>query len=142
MKSLLISLATVLGSLMLSQPALACSCIRLGGDFNETIRLHDKKIADGEWPATSALSIVSAKVKEYKQLRRGPHPTEMVLEITNVVRGEIKTPELIVEGDNGFQCRPYVTNFDLGKEYLFALRNDGGVYYLSSCGSYSKEITQ
>jgi hypothetical protein len=138
---LVFSIFMILGMATLSQTSYACDCSALGKDFFETVYLHNKAVQSGEWSADAALTIVSAQVKEYKQLRSGPYPTEMVLEVSSVVQGELTTREIIVEGDDGAQCRPYVTNFPIGQSYIFALNQYEGTYYISICGNYSKEVS-
>lgn len=124
----------------LSWSAVACTCIPLGDDFFETVHLHNEKIRSGEWSDELVLTVVTAKVKEHKQVEE-PFPTEMVLEVTGVIQGEVEQKSLTVEGDNGALCRPYVMSFPVGKHFIFALNQEGGTHYISICGQYAKEIS-
>lgn len=121
----------------------ACSCMPLGETFFETVQLHNQGISSGNFPSSMALTIVVAEVKEYKQLRPGPHPTEMILSVSDVLQGKVTTKEIMVEGDNGMQCRPYVTRFPIGKKFVFAVNelSNTSHYYISVCGEYSLNTT-
>lgn len=125
-----------------SSSANACSCRTLGEDFFETVFLHNQKIEMGEWPRTMALSIVTAEVKDYLQLRPGPEPTEMILDVADIIQGSVLSKQLVVQGDDGASCMPYVTQFAKGKKFVFALNQYQGQYYISSCGFYSKEMSR
>lgn len=125
-----------------SGAAHACSCMPFGSSFFETVFLHNQKVAKGEWPSTMALSIVTAEVKDYLSLRNGPQPTEMILNVRDVVQGTVTAKEIIVQGDDGKSCMPYVTQFAKNKKYIFALNQNGNDYYISACGFYSKEVAQ
>lgn len=120
--------------------ASACSCLPLGDDFFETVNEHNERVETGRYPQSQALTIVTAEVKRHLKLRSGPEPTEMVLSVIGVSQGAVPSREIIVEGDNGVQCRPYVTTFPVGKTFLFALNRNEDGYYLSVCGQYSLKL--
>ncbi len=138
MKKLL--LLPVFTALLFVESSLACSCANLGENFFETVSLHNIKVQSGEYPKSLELTVVSAEVDKYLQLRSGPEPTEMLLNISGVVQGSLDENTLIVQGDNGFSCMPYVTAFPIGKKFLFALNKYENKFYISSCGYYSTEI--
>lgn len=135
------STVAIIGIAFTHASASACMCAPLGKSFFETVFLHNQKVQSGEWPAQEELTLLTALVKDYKQLRPGPYPTEMVLEVSDVIQGTLEKSELVVEGDNGMQCRPYVTEFQIGKKFIFAINKDKDGHYISACGVYSKEVT-
>ncbi len=67
-----------------------------------------------------------------------PNPDAMVLEIEEVLSGpkNFVTHEQLVFGNNGFQCRPYVTTFPVGTRWAFVLFGAPDQAYVSSCGEY------
>ena len=126
--------------LIFTKSAFACTCEELGTNFFETVSLHNSKVESGEYSEVMELTIVSADVVKYLQLRNSPYPTEMLLNVSGVIQGDLSSKSLIVEGDDGFSCSPYVMNFSIGKKYLLALGKYKGRYYISSCGHYSTSI--
>ncbi len=140
MKKIFWMVALALTSSFVVTSAQACGCAPLGSDFFETVQRHNQEVASGRYPPQLALTVVTAEVKRYEQLRRGPYPTEMVLQVTDVLQGSLSSREILVEGDNGMQCRPYVTNFPIGQRFAFALEQVGGKFSIGICGRYSKPL--
>ena len=70
----------------------------------------------------------------------------MEVEIIKVYRGNESRRRITVWGDNGSLCRPYVSEFTPGRQYLLALQsgsnNSGNTfesdsdYSISGCGEY------
>lgn len=141
MKTLAVLAFLTLGIFGLTRSAHACTCMPLGDDFFETVHLHNEKIQSGEWPKELALTVITAEVKEHRK-KEEPFPTEMVLEVSDVIQGELSQKSVVVEGDNGALCRPYVASFPIGKRFILALNQENGIRYISICGQYAKEITR
>jgi hypothetical protein len=114
----------------------ACSCIN-GGPF---IQMADRSDV-----------VIHAKVLDYQwrefDSARQQQPESMRLEVKAVYQGTVKTNPLTVWGDNGLSCRPYVTQFPIGTEWVLALRKDDGMetiappqrkddFAISICGEY------
>jgi hypothetical protein len=123
-----------------SGSAHACYCHAVGKTFFETVSL-DQKITNILQPP-EPLTIVTAEVKQYVTQPPSEKPTEMVIEVTDVLQGKVTSSQLTVQGDDGGSCMPYVTRFPIGKRYLFALNTDKHGYYLSVCGVYYMELNQ
>jgi hypothetical protein len=93
--------------------------------------------------AKSASLVVRGKVLTYwskgkpEQLTR---PQTMLFEVTEIFKGTVKSRKLFVQGDNGIQCRQYVTQFPVGTEWVLALAPDRdtrkGELMISSCGEF------
>jgi hypothetical protein len=62
----------------------------------------------------------------------------MLFEVTEIFKGTVKSRKLFVQGDNGMQCRGYITQFPVGTEWILALAPDRdtkkGELAISSCG--------
>ena len=107
----------------------ACDCV-WGGPFQKV---------SGE-----ADLLVTVRVEAYgPTLTHGQDLYEyMKVSILDVLTGEEKASTLLVYGDPGNLCRPYVTpnRFGLGRKYVMALHhlkeNVGPNYGLSNCGEY------
>lgn len=75
-------------------------------------------------------------------------PMSMEVEIVEILKGKSESKRVVVWGDNGMLCRPYVSNFIEGEYYFMALDsgdefNYGGHkeekisdYSISICGEY------
>jgi hypothetical protein len=80
----------------------------------------------------------------------------MEVEVIETLAGETSKKVVSVSGDPGNQCRPYVSRFPVGTEWILALGPaaksaaavesfilpgpDKGDYAISSCGSYWLEV--
>lgn len=78
--------------------------------------------------------------------------TEMEVEVLEVLAGEVENKVIAVSGDPGNQCRPHVSIFPVGTEWVPALdyaakskaavdshlmpAPDKGDYSISNCGAY------
>jgi hypothetical protein len=64
----------------------------------------------------------------------------MLFEVTEMFKGTVGSRKLFVQGDNGRQCRQYVTQFPVGTEWVLALAPDRdtrkGELTISSCGEF------
>jgi len=112
-------------------PAGACQCYWVGPFL---------KVA----PACSL--IVRAQVIDYAEIGKDGAPLAMDVEIREVLRGHRPRSPMRIWGDNGWLCRPYVTQFPRGTEWLFALNGPGSKPAmspgpsLSICGTYWLQI--
>jgi hypothetical protein len=89
--------------------------------------------------------VARAKVIEYRwhpnDTARKYRPLAMILEIKEIYKGVVRSAKITVWGDNGMQCRPYVMQFPIGTEWVFALSKDSeratkGEWVISVCGEY------
>ncbi|MBB4805968.1 hypothetical protein HNP38_001240 [Chryseobacterium defluvii] len=99
---------------------------------------------------TEFVSLV--KIKKYltfKKIYTEKIPTSMEVEIIQIFKGKETRKKIIVWGDNGNLCRPYLSKFRVNKHYVIAFysgikgsddfghkgekNND---YFISSCGEY------
>lgn len=67
----------------------------------------------------------------------------MTIQVTEVIHGKYKSKTLVVLGDRGIDCRPYITQsrFPKKSDILLALRTPKkDVVPLSSCGEYSIQL--
>jgi hypothetical protein len=95
----------------------ACSCTDEGGFLQVVDRSH---------------TVVSGTVAAHQGAAL---PLFMTVEVDRVLQGEAR--EVIrVFGDDGALCRPYVTTFDVGERFVWALSPDGDDFSVSVCGTY------
>ena len=120
---LFITAVLILGS---AKDVVACTCM-WGGPF--------MKVA----PASTL--VVRGRI--LRHTGDGPvSKTEMDVEVLEVISGRTDKRVITVSGDNGILCRPYVSAFQIGTEWVLALmragRNiqDKGDYAISICGTY------
>jgi hypothetical protein len=100
-------------------PGEACSCLWAGPFLSVAPRVE---------------SIVRARVVGYSG-------NAMDVEVLEVLKGAERPGRMRIRGDNGIQCRPYVTQFPRGTEWIFAIdRNteeqERGGFAISACGEY------
>jgi hypothetical protein len=112
----------VLCLFILSQfTALACDC-DYKGDFEKVA--HQKEFV--------ALVRVSKFISQ----------ETMEVEIVEILKGNEKRKTIIVWGDDGKSCLPYLSEFKLGKEYIIAFDFHNGKskidleYEISICGEF------
>jgi hypothetical protein len=93
--------------------------------------------------APACSSIVRARVLEHHGGPAASRSAEsMDLDIREVLRGRLAQRRLRVWGDNGMLCRPPVTQFPIGTEWVFALNGPGSKPGMSPgpsisvCGTY------
>jgi hypothetical protein len=71
-------------------------------------------------------------------------PLTMLFEVTEIFKGTVKSRTLFVQGDNGMQCRRYVTQFPVGTEWILALTPDmdtkKGELAISGCGEFGLAV--
>lgn len=111
-------------------PAAACSCMWAGPFL---------KVAPG------AEVIVRARVVDYHGRNRKVD-LAMDIEVQEVIKGREVGKRVRVWGDNGAYCRPYVSGFPRGTEWLFAITrlkstasdpgSAPGDYFINGCGAY------
>lgn len=85
--------------------ALACSCA-FSSDF-----AHN-----------SGSVVIAGTVREYLRAPRLENrPYAMEVEVETVLRGEYRARRIIIWGDLGMSCVPYVTRFPIGTKWVFAI---------------------
>jgi hypothetical protein len=122
--------------LSINRTLLPCDCDFQGGFL---------KVA----PTTDLVALV--KVRKYltfKNIYNAQTPMSMEVEIIDIYKGKESRKTIIIWGDNGILCRPYLSQFDIEKYYVIALYNDdctkGYVpkeeketdYFVSICGEF------
>ncbi len=95
--------------------------------------------------AGNAPVIVRVRVLDYHGRNREVD-LAMDVEVAEVLRGEVAAKQLRIWGDNGALCRPYVSGFPRGTEWILAIgrlqtdRRDPGAapgdYFINGCGAY------
>lgn len=99
--------------------------------------------------APKADLVVLVKINKYltfKEFTDGKVPMSMEIEIIESLKGKSQNKKIVVWGDNGILCRPYLSTFDEGEYYFLALFNaSDGIwhkeekktdYFVSICGEY------
>jgi hypothetical protein len=101
-------------------------------------------------PNTPLVSLVKVtKYLSFKNIYDKDIPMSMEVEIIRTFKGEEKRKSIIVWGDNGILCRPYLSQFVLGKFYVIAFETGSNGsngrghkdekendYAISICGTY------
>ncbi len=132
MKKILGQIILSLTAMLLLSPAThACECSSSDSAFLKV--------------AMRSQMIVRAKVVEYHwdeadQNKMGT-AVAMTVEIKEVFKGAAGSSRIKVWGDDGSLCRPYVSQFPLNTEWVFALSEAGygtgkGELEISVCGEY------
>lgn len=135
MKKLKLTLIILL--CVIVKPHLACDC-----DYQGTFL----RVA----PETDFIALVKVtKYLTFSDIYNKPTPMSMEVEIIEVYKGKEARKKIIVWGDNGILCRPYLSLFDPGKYYVIAFNkgSDGSKghvhknekitdYSISICGAY------
>jgi hypothetical protein len=91
--------------------------------------------------AHNAVAVVRAVVSVYHG-ESPVGPTDMDVQIIEVLSGEAAPSPMRVWGSNGAMCRPYTKQFPLGTEWILAFNGPGSKpgmtpgYGLSNCGTY------
>lgn len=110
--------------------AMACSCM-YQGEFKEY--------------ATKRDGIIRARINSYgSKLSHGETLYEsMIVEVTDVIKGNYSNSSLIFLGDPGYLCRAYVNSeqFTIGSEHLFSIfSSEKDSQPLGGCGESSVVI--
>ena len=120
----------------LSGKTLACDCDYEGGFLTVA-------------PNTDLVAVVTVKkFLTFKDIYNEKTPMSMEVEITEVILGEEKRKTIVIWGDNGALCRPYLSIFQEGSSYVMALSqpeiyaNESNTdYIISNCGRYWLNVT-
>ncbi len=121
-------------TLLLTLPAYACSCAPSKSSFVQLTQRSEL--------------VMRGKVVEYYwnkgDTEHKTTPLAMMVEVKEVYKGATKLSKITVWGDNGAQCRPYVTQFPIGTEWVLALSKDNetkeGELAISVCGKYWLQV--
>jgi hypothetical protein len=141
-RATLLALSVVLVALTAGD-VFACSCVPLGGSF--------LKVA----PASEL--VIRGRV--LRHTGEGETKTEMDIEVLETLAGKTSQRVVSVSGDPGNLCRPYVSWFPVGTEWVLALEPaikdarvarqsyfmsepDKGDYAISSCGAYWLKVKE
>jgi hypothetical protein len=112
-------------------PAKACSCM-WGGPFL-TVAPH-------------AQIIVRVRIRDYHEHGRGPAPLAMDVAVLEQLKGPEVARDIRIWGDNGALCRPYVSQFPRGTEWILAIhpprheRPGAADYVIPGCGAYWLQV--
>ncbi len=128
--------------LLLAPSARSCSCI---SDGSSLVQLAKKstlvmrgKVLEYNWYSYNPLG------EQYQVEPTQQIPLSMTVEVQENYKGKARSRKLVVWGDNGTICRPYVTQFPIGSEWVFALSPDSwtkkGELAVSVCGEYSLQV--
>ncbi|MCY7324453.1 MAG: hypothetical protein LH660_22305 [Phormidesmis sp. CAN_BIN36] len=122
-------------SILLPTPsAYACSCVDDGSSFVQKAKQSEL--------------VVRGKVIEYQwhkdDKERKEVPLAMTVEVKEVYKGATKLRKVVVWGDNGMMCRPYITQFPIETEWVLALSKDAwtgkGKLAISGCGEHWLQV--
>ena len=117
-------------ALVLPPPSAACTCM-WAGPFLQV--------------GPGAELIVRVRVVRHFDRSRGVDRA-MEVEVIEVLKGSSRTRRLKIWGDDGGQCRPYVSGFLVGSEWIFAVSRSRGEkgreqdYAISVCGEYWAKV--
>ncbi len=95
--------------------------------------------------APRAETIIRATVVNYHGKSRGVD-LSMDVDVLEVLKGVVASKRIRIWGDNGSQCRPYVSGFPVGTEWVFAisrLRQVGSTpadFFVNGCGEYWAKV--
>ena len=109
----------------------ACDCESEGGFL---------KVA----PLTPFVALVKvSKYLTFKDIHGTPTPMSMEIEIIDIYKGKESRKKVIVWGDDGAMCRPYLSRFEMGKYYVIAFEGSQvGDYSISICGEYWLTVSE
>jgi hypothetical protein len=89
--------------------------------------------------------VIRARVKNYHGEARGIK-LAMDVEVLEVLRGRMDKGGIRIWGGDGMLCRPEVTQFPIGTEWIFGLNGPGSKpamtpdYAVSMCGQYWLQV--
>ena len=126
-----------LSLLLAGRPVFACDC-RSQGEFLTVA------------PKSEFVALVRVtRYLSFKSIYNQQTPMSMEVEVVDVYKGAETRKKLIIWGDIGNLCRPYLSQFDTSKHYVIAFykASDGSKghvhkderptdYAISSCGDY------
>jgi len=120
--------------LFLTPTAYACNCARSNSSFVQLTKRSEL--------------VIRGRVIEYHwnkdDKERKSRPLAMIVAVKEIYKGVTKLGKVTVWGDNGMQCRPYVTQFPIGTEWILALSKDSwtkkGELAISGCGEYWLQV--
>ncbi|MDO8899073.1 MAG: hypothetical protein Q7V19_15590 [Bacteroidales bacterium] len=100
-------------------------------------------------PKTDLVALVKLiRYLSFLDINDMPTPNSMEVEIIEIFKGQEKRKTIIVWGDNGNLCRPYLNIFEIGNNYVIAFDRGSEMteiklnqdlktdYSISNCGDY------
>jgi hypothetical protein len=93
----------------LSNQVYACSCMDTATFYQ--VASHSKKVA----------LVKVIKYLSFKEIYNKATPMSMEVEIIHIIKGAEQRKRVIIWGDNGMLCRPYLSVFKEGVMYVMAL---------------------
>lgn len=113
--------------LIIGQTILACDCNSKGKFL---------KVA----PDTELVALIKvSKYLTFKDIYNEKTPMSMEVEIIEIYKGKESKKTVVVWGDSGILCRPYLSRFDVGKFYVIAF--DKGMDGSKGFGHENEKIT-
>jgi hypothetical protein len=131
--------------LLFAPSARGCSCFSDGSSLVQLAKKSELvirgKVLEYNWYQYNPLG---QRYKDDREQKEKGRPLSMTLEVQESYKGKPKSRQIVVWGDNGMICRPYVTQFPIGTEWVFALSPDSwtekGELAVSVCGEYSLQV--
>ena len=105
--------------LIFSSSSLACVCM----GATPLVKLVELGQAD---------HLIRAQVEQYASAGGG-YPNSMTVKVIEVLRGSVQSESLVVYGDDGMSCSPFVTNYAKGEEWLIPMISFNGKFTISPC---------
>lgn len=133
----------IFGIILTSTNALlSCSCY-WNGSFTQIVKNTTDLVA----VATVEKYLKISDLDSSRNVVLEDQIVAMKVRITQLIKGEEERDEIIVYGDNGYRCRPYIdANFQIGRSYLVSLHRASELgeiryessdnYVISICGEY------
>lgn len=84
--------------------------------------------------------IVKARILKFYKVHSDIYE-KMEVEVLKIVKGRETRKKIMVWGDNGMLCRPYISTFKKGETYYLALGKEEKDYEISVCGQHWLQVT-
>jgi hypothetical protein len=109
--------------------ALACQCFT-DSSFVQVLQLTARS-------PNIKVAVVLGTVEGYGEARSNGVPQAMTVAVRTSLKGDVSEEHIKVWGDDGRLCRPYVTRFPVGTEWVFILQKTREAeFVLGSCGEH------
>lgn len=114
MKNLFLKKVLLLVTLLISFNSFACDCDCEGDCSFRAIANNNSLVALVK--VIEYTDFLDYEIDGYDK----EMPFSMTVEIIKTYKGETSKKQIKIWGDNGILCRPYLSNFEIGKYYLIA----------------------